>query len=284
MPLLLAGEALPLPTVEMCKWVRENIPIEKAVPFLDRAWPGSLLASRGIAHRSRPRAPRSIELNTLNWPTGADRFALGFFFCSAEIASKIRNTANGPAGLTSDPILLEMSAEGQASAEKLSAQVMLLKIIPLTSIPIGDFRDSNNPVLLVVVDDRYAWQTVPCPDFGIPAYGQSLPPSSGGTSATVPRWQDLLDMCAQTLGVAFVVDPIQKSYLSPDPSLNVSGAPLGIVLEAIVRNNGCRLSRAFDGTIRIIAYDTSDKIRLADQAANPLRSVRAGGNWFANDL
>src|ERR1700683_5494960 len=245
MELSLAGVKLSPPLPDSVAWANANIPVGRLVPYLDRAWPGSLMSARAVSFPSRPRAPRYVRLNTFSWPRGASRFAVGAYWATGDVVDPIRDAANGPDGATSTPIPLVMQVDNQLSGESLNVNVELLKIVPMTAFTADIRPDFLNAYILVVVDSRYTWQStpLPAPGLGLPTYGAS-------PSVT---WLDAIPTAATALGLTVAagegdegtgppgtlyVDTIPADYLFPDPSLDMPGVSCGLFLDAIAWNTG----------------------------------------------
>lgn len=298
MPLMLAGYPLmippepgtdpfnptstdrtPKPLVNITDWIKKNISFEECIPVNHRAWPGGLLSNHQVSFRSRPHAPQFVEVGTTRYLAGADRYMISFQLASANLVDPIRTAANGEDGTEINPVTLEFWSENQLSGEKFSCAMYLLKIIPLQQIPEEENPNTNNPYLLVLVDDRYWWNAspIPCPDFAIPIYG----------SGTSPTWTTCFDMVQTALGIdddQWTVDDIPTQYLAPDPSLNLAGAPIGLVFQALCDNVGLRCVVQLDNSVYVMSVDTSNDIAEADSEANPLRTLRSGGDWFQDEL
>jgi hypothetical protein len=278
--LSLAGIPLLAPDKSHKEWIRANIPVSQATGYLERAWPGSLLSTRGVAFRSRPSLPREVMINRFRWPEGADRFFLAFVLASANQVNQIEPLANGDDGNSTTPITLAMN--NPESLETFETQVTLLKIAPLSQIPVQGNNFNNNFYILTIVDMRYYWQFTPCPAWTtpIPFYGASISISMGGLGLPVPTWQSLINDCASALDVTITNSTIPTAYLSPDPSLNLAGAPIGLVLQAIADNLGFRFVAKLDGTFAMQNYTDAQAAALLDSQVNPDRTIRAGGQLF----
>ena len=290
MGLTIAGVTLPCPGRELVAWIAETIPVEEALPWVARSWPGVPASAAGICSASAPRMPSVLKVNRLWWPNGADRWAYGCYLCDGDGVSKIRDAANGPDGLTTTPIALSMD-DGREDGDVLTASNMtLLQIKPLTSVPTDELGSGSNLYLLTLVDQRYWWGGHGGPYFGIPAYGASNESTSdggtgvGGSGGTGPSWADLVAEVGRLLGVTIAMDPVSPDYLSPDPGLDSPGVPLGQVFEAIARNVGQRIVVGLDGSVKLQSYATALAARQADDSANPGRMLRAGGDLYGDEL
>lgn len=263
MGIRLAGQPLILATKELCAWVEQRVPLDRGIPSPAPMWPGPTLASASVAS---PRATRPMpkpRLGSFYWPTGISRPAMGWFPCSSGLIGPIREAAGGDSGST--PITLEMWSDGLASAEVLSTDVTLLRVIPLTQFGVNDL------VLLAVVDRRYFLQMTPMSDPGIPAHG-----TTGG-----PDWSALATQLAGDLGIDLDVPTIPAAYLQPDPSLNLAGAPAAMVLDSVAANIGMRVVAKYSGKFVLMNAQDSITARQADDASRPARSLVAGGDYFS---
>jgi hypothetical protein len=103
------------------------------------------------------------KLNTLYWPTGAQRCAIGWFLVDDKILSKIKNSASAP--------ILELASSNDP------ALLLRATLYPLQPLLLHYVR-SDNPAkttyhyVLPLVDPRYDWwATIQDPYFQTPATG-----------------------------------------------------------------------------------------------------------------
>lgn len=301
MPISLGGVELPVPTGALCAWIERNLPVAEAFPWAASSWPGPTLDARtpGVP---AARMPATLEVNRFVWPQGASRFAHGAFLAAAREAEQVRAVANGRDGRSSIPIPLVLASPGQPAGEVLSVSVNLLRVVPLHSLATtnggtptadDDFR-ANNPVLLVVVDQRYYWQSAPCPDLGILPYGSYNPNAPAdsaedlpdGPTPPPPSWAACIKKLGAAVGATIDHDPVPAEYLSPDPALNLAGMPAGPALDAVLFNCGLRLVANYDGSFYAQSAPTAIAARKADDesGAGRARALRAGGDAFADEL
>lgn len=181
------------------------------------------------------------------------------------------------------------------AADQLSLTMTLLRVVPLSAVPTdpdatpAEQAARNNLVMLVLVDPRYYWGAIPCPDFGIQPYGAynaSSGSDSGGDAGDPPTWSDVIGQVADALGITLDLPDIDPAYLSPDPGWNQPGAPGGAMLDALLANVGLRLVAHYDGTFTVQDWQDAMDARQADDAsdAGQARMLRAGGDQFADAL
>lgn len=275
MPLTLSDIPLTICTDEIDAWVRKNIHQDDVWQFSPRQWPGFGLA--GIAFRTDTARVKPVKPGLFVWPQGAARWAYGYYLCSTFGIDQIRNLAYGANdGKQMNALTLKMSTpELLSGGEQFQTQVYLLRAIPLFAIQPAVFDSQNPPTfvnglyLIVVVDARYFWQFKSTPLITI-------------TSSTV--WTDLLNQTATALGISLNIDSIDSRYLHPSKMLGLSFENAAIYMDALCSNIGHRFVRKLDGSCSTQTFSTAQSQRKADINAFPLRTIRAGGEIFVNQL
>ncbi len=175
--------------------------------------------------------------------------------------------------------------ESAPPREDLTTDVVVLRWLPLARLavaaPAGDEGGNaagagaasaadailRNCYLCMVVDDRWRWNQVACPDFAI-----------GPDASPAVTWAACFAAVAGALGIDLPMAAVPAAYLSPDESLNLAGQPAGMVLDALARNVGCRVSRDYDGTVRCLTYAAALALRQADEDGHPDRPLQGGGD------
>lgn len=274
-----AGVPLMVPPSELYKWVEENIPFDANNYF--RTLNYGMLDNSEIVFKNYSENPFSnLKLSSLYWPTGASRFATGFFLASSEDLEKLPNFDNLGYSDSIDTlggIRSRVNGTGAYSAQKLeiyntenpfAAKMWMLPPRPLVQIdsPIvsdaiqtrGRFPIPHLESLWVIplVDDRYWWWWHNTGEF-------KLPSCSG--------WQDLFFQLFSNMGYGaheILVDDIPEEYLFPhklykNQSFNIR---VPLLLDSIAQSCNCRIIFHYHGQVEVMharqSFDTAKKVRL----------------------
>lgn len=235
---------LPDADADLQKWMRQNQDIADLVEFGDPSL-GQISPRRGllnwygyrkgigqtVANYAAAPAPR---LNTLYWPTGATRWARGYFLATETQKNKITRLAHRANG--NSPLSLQWG-DPDHRQPALSASMYLLPPRPVARCAEQYHHPDETLYLLPLVDERYHWQTAPVSDLSI-------------TSSTT--WADLFSTLGTALGVAVSVPSgVDAGYLSPDPyEFTRRYENAAQMLDAAALSVGKRIVRKIDGTVR----------------------------------
>ena len=184
------------------------------------------------------------KLNTLWWPTGASRFAIGLFvaegFRLREILTTIANEGRDYQDLV---IADEMSDERGVR-------------VPMWMLPPWEIQSAGRDEALYVlplVDQRYFWQFI---DVG------------GITVTSATSWEGLLSSLRNQLyaeldfSPPFSWDDYPAAYGQPDPAeLTRKYENFAGYLDAVAFCLGQRVIADFDGSINLVTWTTSDARR-----------------------
>lgn len=229
---------------ELQKWLRQNQDIADGSFFGERSineisprrgllsWYG-YRKGIGQAVANYPHAPPA-RLNSLYWPTGATRFARGYFLATETQKNKIAAMAHQATGNTS---LWLNWGDIDHRGSTMAARMWLLppRVVARPNDPY--YHPDETLYLLPLVDDRYWWQFISVSDLAI-------------TSST--SWSDLFTTLGTALGVTISVPTsIEAGYLSPDPyEFTRRYENAGAMLDAAVLSLGRRVVRKLDGSVR----------------------------------
>jgi len=237
MPASYAGVDLLLgdPGGQLQDWLDRNLPIGDASLFCADPlgslvrWNGrrSQGPNGGIETPKWPACPR-WALNSLWWPTGASRFAIGLFLTDTTGLAKILGKLESSGGSAK----LKLS-DGRVNLE---TSMYLLPPRPLSAQEFG-----NSFFLLPLVDERYLWR-----------WKQTDTSFVFDESAT---WSDVISAIGMEIGtVSF--EAIHASYVRPDPhELSRRAENAAVLLDAVAESIGQRFVRQLDGTLECRTWD-----------------------------
>ena len=171
-------------TPEIEAWIDQNIPLDSVLvdsPFRSYV---------PIARQAAKPMPKP-RIGSVYWPSGADRFAVGYFLVSVRTVRLIFPGTYRP---TPKPLLI-----GQTSEDSLF-RVVLPKMYALPPIGLSVFGGTMDAYLLVLVDERYYWRwkvwTPGCISY------MGFPNGNGtGFGHTMP-WSDFTGTCAGQLTIS----------------------------------------------------------------------------------
>lgn len=184
---------LPDPEGKVQAWIDRYRPLDAIFPLggptarAGRARPqGFSPHATGLPTFNWQQLPPRWRLNSLWWPTGASRFAVGLFMTTLAKAAAIQTSIAGSSAGT-----LVM---------KDGTRTLTATMYALPMLPVGAVATDNPVVLLPLVDRRYFWQTAKAGTFNI-----------GPTST----WANVRDQIVGGLGVS-VLQPEPAGYEAPD--------------------------------------------------------------------
>lgn len=175
---------------------------------------------------SRPPAPK---LNTWYRPTGAGRWAFGFFLCDYTRLQQILGqigTNNAGQALTLDTFPISGHTRSWANC-------FLLPPHPVSA----SVSDPAGLYILPIVDERWYWQF---------ETGFQLP--TDNTAPTAKTWAAEFAALATAIGINLTVDTIPAQYLYPNLSF-INGTTwhnAGILLDALAWSVGQRIIPAYN--------------------------------------
>lgn len=253
---------------ELMRWMRQNQDIADGVFFGEWSL-GEISPRRGLLNwygyrkgigqtvANYPPAPPP-RLNSLYWPTGATRWARGYFLATERQKNKITALAHSAGGNT--PLLLEWGDLDVRSA--LETRMYLLPPRPV-SRPIAPYRHVDETLwLLPLVDERYWWQFKSTDDLEI-------------TSSTT--WANLFSTLGTKLGVTVNLgSAVPAAYLSPDPyEFTRRYENPAQMLDAAALSVGKRIARRIDGAVWADTDNEAENI-LGQNVENAYK-LMAGG-------
>lgn len=171
--------------------------------------------------------PPPIRLNQLYWPTGAARWARGYFLASKTVAQQLAETSG-----TAVPFKAEFGSHA------IETDLFVLPPHPISCV------DGAETLWLVpVVDDRYWWQ--------FRNYGSLGKP-------TTLTWSVMYAWLATQLGISLSISTLATDYLAPDPDeFTRRYDNAATLLDAVAHSVGQRIVKQFDGTYQALDWTTS---------------------------
>lgn len=265
----LAGVPMGCPDEKLRDVVESRLDPNLAVPWASRSWPGLGMAALTVP--TGFRVPHRVALNRLVWPSGASRWAHMFLLSSDNLLTYILEAVGGDCEKGYNRVPLEMSTPGTSGeGEVFRADMYVLppqRVTAVVSSAAPSFP--NNLYIVPIVDERYFWWDCQFPEVEA---GEGLP------------WDEIFSACEDGLapfGVEIDRPAIPPEYLMASSMFNLPYEPVPPILDAAAYNVGMRLSRGFDGSVRLQDFEGAlDAIRR-DFEANPARRVAFGG-WRAD--
>lgn len=206
-----------------------------------------------------------IDVGTLYWPTGASRWAVGYFLVTDEQLAEIRKKTFGKypgasaqqgQGSIAQPFV--MSGAGGKDG-KIETLLYMLPAWPLLGVPGGDGLN-----LLTLVDDRYFWRA------------RRFPYGSEHHKTGESDWHFTLRRFASTIvNNSVLVDELPTGYTDQGW---FDQHPTTWEIDFMCHNMGCRVTRSLNGKVRIYQYELSRKILSRNLAAKMKRSITGGGD------
>lgn len=253
MSITYAGQPLCVPTPEALDWVEKNLSTQDLFMWERDSWPGD---SRSHWTIGSGQAPPRIKLGSLYWPTGASRFACGYYLVATPELNLIRNACYQGSEFGPQPleIVFPVPPTRPASRRAFKPLMWMLPPRPLESY------GGDRYWMLTLVDDRYFWW---------------MKTSTITISEGTTTWADLYTDIADALGITITIDEVHASYLTPPAILDVDNEYLPPLLDTIAYSVGQRIVRTLDGRVLAKNYTNSKNnlIRLFHE--EPF--VRSGG-------
>jgi hypothetical protein len=190
--------------------------------FGRRVHPGRLgaLGSPWLEFETRP------TINRLVWPTGASRWATGWFLTDDAGLAILRPQAYTGNTLTPLPFVMD---DGQ-----LSITTSMYLLPPRSLAQNGEGGDLY---LITLVDQRYFWWEK----------AASIAVTAGTTT-----WSQLFAAIGTALGVSIALDSVPAAYLKPPADFNTYYELLPPQLDAAAAAVGMKVVVALDGSVRVL--------------------------------
>jgi hypothetical protein len=220
--------------------------------------------------------PPSLQLNRLVWPTGACRWAYGYFLAVSSQLGTILDRCHGTARDRNNPGTLSVGTT--PGCGKISTQMYLLNPIRISGLdqanpPPFDAPDgiarAEGIYILPLVDERYFWWQ----RFATNLTQATTPSSTSDDNFTVSdSWTDLIHRILRELGVP----PHRRVHANADeewvsaheirdfwdqtwnyghhpgwPLWQMVDMPLPVVLDAVCCSCERRVVRQYDGTVHV---------------------------------
>ena len=270
-------------------WVRDTIPMKQHF-----ASPKGPTVGAWATVAQREYFDVTPELNTLYWPTGATRWATGWFMGTSSMASSCISASwsgGNPAEGTLSLGDLDEGEPGYDENERIDAAMYLLPPVPLAWV-----TDSEQLYLLPFVDDRYFWRWKHLPQESV-----NMRFTEDNTRLEIPEWKNLYEECRKILGQNKLRSSLETgdspalhifdigeypehcevdALRTDDPELT-RNRTLAEILELIAVNTGRVVVRDFDGVTRLLTWPDSE-IRHTANANKSLNRV-AGLDAFSSN-
>lgn len=182
--------------------------------------------------------PHGARLSTLYWPTGAARWAFGFFLADGTRKNQIMARAQN--GGNTRAVRLQIGDEDHST---MFVDLWALPPHPVSAYDAGS--QSERLWVIPLVDERYWWQFVDLDDFAV------------GKQTT---WSALISQLSSRLGRSISVGAIDAAYLQPDPAeLTRKFDNAALLLDAVAASVGCRVVfRFYNGVFELVLESTAD--------------------------
>lgn len=201
------------------------------------------------------RRPPRWKINTLWWPSGATRWAIGLFLCDAASLRRIVRRVSSTNGLGT--LAVREYANGSPGVI-LSTQMYML--------PPRELNNTNSGVngyLLCLVDERFYWQFLDTDRMEI----------DGNTT-----WEQVYAHLGTHLGKSIVYDPIKAGYVSPNIiELTRRFENIALIMDGVAWSVGQRIVYDLNGVVRAQNADTARTQRRQNQQRLLARGFVAGG-------
>lgn len=228
--------------------------MDKFLP-LDNMRDQSMLSPSQVGdHFPQPNYPDPPppKINTLYWPTGAARWARGYFLATRDALTNIRLAIADDADKYANLVMKDDESE-----ETIKASMFMLPPRPIPS--------TKDLYLLPLVDKRYWWQYMSVGDLSL-------------TTATT--WATLRNTVADAMGIAFsIASEIDADYLKPDAECFNSRryCNAAVAMDAIAHSIGQRVVVDLAGGVNMMSWlDTAARFEIND-AFFP---IKLGGESF----
>lgn len=213
-------------------------------------WPHAV----GLPTFNWQQLPPRWRINSLWWPTGASRFAIGLFLTNLTGANQIKQE------IGSDGSGMLVMAEGVGDNE----HKLELPMFCLPPRPLGAVGESTDPLVLIpLVDRRYFWQWSQC--------GQMF-------FSPTSTWENVTAVIVEGLG-AEVTLPAPEGYDGPDWSgFNLDRENAALVLDGYAASVGQRFVATLDGSYQCQRADVAAPLAQDNLDA---ATIVAGGEFVA---
>lgn len=228
---------LPDKTGEVQGWLDAYLPLET---MREQATPEALASHRaksrsgyragvGLPLPNYPPPPRP-KINSLYWPTGASRWARGYFLATDAILDDLL-AATGTTNAVKPLVLKD-----ERSGVTITASVHMLPPRPITAVEAIEGQARKGLWLLPVVDARYYWQWKHADNFEVD---------------NEASWDSLFSLLGTALGATVDVDPFVGDYKLPDvEELTRRYENAALLLDALAHSTGRRIVVGFDGSVK----------------------------------
>lgn len=182
----------------------------------------------GIDHLPIPYPPHTEapRIGVLHWPTGASRWAVCHLLCTGDQIARL----NRVAGASLDLVISDGTRSVTTPMYRVAAR------------PVSQRGDGREMYLLTLVDDRYWWWFA----------------GSSTTPAAPASWSALLTALFTAVGVTPSIGTIPAGYSTPTASRwNVGFKPLPLLIDAVCRAVGLRVTRSLAGAVSCVTYTTA---------------------------
>lgn len=195
-------------------------------------------------------SPPPPKLNQLYWPTGAARWARGYFLCAKETRDALVDD------MTTAKELVAVTDMGE-----IAALVFALSPRPATAMP-----DTGERLWIVpVVDQRYWWQ---------------FKHAGNIDQKDITSWSGIFGTLSSQLGAGFASPTIDAAYLQPDDDeFSRRYRNPAQMLDAAAMSVGCRVVCQLDGTVLVMDWETSEN-ELGDNLTARTPWYRIAGDEF----
>jgi hypothetical protein len=200
---------------------------------------------------------RGIKLDSVYWPMGAQRWAVGYFICSGADLEQIMLRAVVAGVVQKCQLLI-----GDGVNDDLSMYMSMLPPIPLLQAGSAE----ENVYLLTLVDDRYYWWFANNIDLVI-------------TSACDKTWAQVLDTVGSALGTMSRDTPA-TAYVKPCHALTSHWQFLPVLLDTAAYNVGMRVHVDTDQTHTIYVKNANSALTVNDTLFNQTYAKVLGTNLF----
>ena len=203
--------------------------------------------------------PPRPRLNTLWWPTGATRWARGWFLADQETYDQLTDQGNssGPwASGIATARTLKVSTPSQDGSDEYVLEASLYMLQPLRVTATAD-DDYGDLWIIPLVDQRYWWQFR----------------NAGDLTSSLASWSSLVSALSTALGVTITCPTVSSAYLIPDQiELCRSYDNAAVVLDAVAHSIGRRVVCSHEGAVRLAEY-SAEKTTLTDNPEDLLASL-----------
>jgi hypothetical protein len=240
------------PLGEVQAWLDRYLSIDDLSLF---GWPYGSYANRRTAARRSARNSRSLpvmnwpappppRINTLYWPTGATRWAVGLFLVDGQSLRTIQ----------------EYVAETGAATLRIGSDdtwVIDARMHLLPPKRISYARQKSEELwLLPLVDERFFWRE------------ESIDRSvriNNDPAEQLTTWEDLFETIGFSLGLSIETGVIPDEYAYPDKTeLERLCDDPAALLDAAAASVGCRIVRRLDGVVELQDYGSAQDIHEAN--------------------